>query len=164
MQFAIRPEIPADLSAIYQLNAAAFGRDAEARLVDALRANGALLLSLVAEADGELVGHIAFSSVVIDSEASPLVGVGLAPLAVAPMHQRHGAGSRLVKEGLRCLRTAGHCWCVVLGHANYYPRFGFVLARTHGIRWEKPIPRLTQTAIVRSLSVLYDTTRHCTNN
>ena len=140
MQLAIRPEIPADIPAIYQLNAAAFGSDAEARLVDALRANGALLLSLVAEADGELVGHIAFSPVVIDSEESSLVGVGLAPLAVAPLHQRQGAGSKLVEEGLRRLRSAGHRWCVVLGHADYYPRFGFVLARTHGIRWEKPVP------------------------
>jgi putative acetyltransferase len=137
---AIRSEIPADIPAIYQLNAAAFHSDAEARLVDALRANGALLLSLVAEADGELVGHIGFSPVVIDSQASLLVGVGLAPLAVAPRHQRQGVGGKLIEEGLRRLRTAGHRWCVVLGHANYYPRYGFVLARTHGIRWEKPVP------------------------
>lgn len=140
MPLSIRTEDPADVPAIYQLNAAAFKGDAEARLVGALRTNGALLLSLVAEADGELVGHISFSPVVIDSEASSLVGVGLAPLAVAPRHQRHGVGSKLVEEGLRCLRAAGHRWCVVLGHANYYPRFGFVLARTHRIRWEKPVP------------------------
>jgi len=70
VQLAIRSELPADTPAIYQLHAAAFHSDAEARLVGALRTNGALLLSLVAEADGELVGHIAFSAVVIDSEAS----------------------------------------------------------------------------------------------
>lgn len=140
MRLAIRSEVPADIPVIYQLTAAAFNSDAEARLVGALRASGALLLSLVAEADGELVGHIAFSPVVIDAEGSSLVGVGLAPLAVAPMHQRQGVGGKLVEEGLRRLRHAGHRWCVVLGHANYYPRYGFVLARTHGIRWEKPVP------------------------
>lgn len=140
MQLAIRLEVPADIPAIYQLHAAAFKSDAEARLVGALRTNGALLLSLVAEADGELVGHIAFSAVVIDSEASSQVGVGLAPLAVAPMHQRQGVGGKLVEEGLRRLRSTGHRWCVVLGHAHYYPRYGFVLAKTYGIRWEKPVP------------------------
>jgi len=136
----IRSEVPADIPTVFQINAAAFDSEAEAWLVDALRASGALLLSLVAEAGGELVGHIAFSPVVIDSAASSLAGVGLAPMAVAPRYQRQGIGTLLVEEGLRRLRTAGHRWCVVLGHANYYPRYGFVLAKTHGIRWEKPVP------------------------
>lgn len=88
----------------------------------------------------DLEGTIGFSPVVIDSQASLLVGVGLAPLAVAPRHQRKGIGGKLIEEGLRRLRSAGHRWCVVLGHADYYLRYGFVLARTHGIRWEKPVP------------------------
>lgn len=56
------------------------------------------------------------------------------------MHQRQGVGGKLVEEGLRRLRSTGHRWCVVLGHAHYYPRYGFVLAKTYGIRWEKPVP------------------------
>ena len=140
MRIEIREETPGDVAAIYALNASAFETDAEARLVDALRANNGLSLSLVASADGEVVGHIAFSLVVIESETRTVHGLGLAPMAVSPAHQRRGIGGRLIDEGLRRLRATGHPLCVVLGHANYYPRHGFVRASTHGIRWEKPVP------------------------
>jgi putative acetyltransferase len=136
----IREEAPEDAAAIHELNASAFETDAEAQLVDALRAAGALTLSLVAEVDGEIVGHIAFSPVVVDSAGQSSAGVGLAPMAVAPPYQRRGIGGRLVGEGLRRLRDAGHRFCVVLGHAEYYPRHGFVRASKHGIRWERPVP------------------------
>lgn len=141
----IREERPADAHAIHAVNAAAFPTDAEARLVDALREHGGLLLSLVAEAEaeagGEIVGHIAFSPVTVTrADGSTAAGVGLAPMAVVPRLQRAGIGSRLVAEGLRRLREAGHRFCVVLGHPDYYPRFGFVPAATVGLRWERPVP------------------------
>lgn len=139
MTLTIREEVPADASAIHEVNVAAFETEAEAKLVDALRAAGALQLSLVAELDGRIVGHIAFSPVTVTEDRRSVDGVGLAPMAVLPAHQRTGIGGRLVAEGLRRLREAGHPFCVVLGHADYYPRHGFVRASAFGIRWEKPV-------------------------
>ncbi len=136
----IREEAPGDEAAIHRLNATAFETDAEARLVDALRAAGALTLSLVAEVDGEIVGHIAFSPVVVVSTQQTIDGLGLAPMAVAPAYRRRGIGARLVDDGLRRLRDAGHRLCVVLGHAEYYPRRGFMRASEIGVRWERPVP------------------------
>lgn len=140
MVIHVRAETPGDAAAIHALNLAAFGSDAEARLVDALRANGGLSVSLVAILEGAVVGHIAFSPVTIASEAHVVRGVGLAPMAVAPTHQRRGIGGRLIEEGLRGLRAMGVPFCVVLGHAAYYPRHGFERASARGIRWEKPAP------------------------
>lgn len=141
MKVSIRKETPADVLAIHRLNVAAFETAAEARLVDALRASGALTLSLVAEADADVVGHIAFSPVTVTSEEGEVAhGLGLAPMAVLPSHQRAGVGSQLVKEGLRWLRESGHGFCVVLGHADYYPRFGFAPASRFGLRWEIAVP------------------------
>lgn len=140
MSIELREEAPGDTAAIHALNAAAFETDAEARLVDALRTNGALRLSLVAVANGEVIGHVAFSPVVITSEARTAQGVGLGPMAVAAAHRRRGIGGRLIAEGLRRLRERGEPFCVVLGHADYYPRHGFERASQYGIRWEKPVP------------------------
>lgn len=137
----IREERPADRAAIHAVNAAAFETDAEARLVDALRAGGGLLLSLVAELGGELVGHIAFSPVTVTRpDGSLAAGVGLAPMAVVPRLQRAGIGGRLIAEGLRRLREAGHRLCVVVGHPAYYPRHGFVPAGPLGLAWDRPVP------------------------
>jgi putative acetyltransferase len=136
----IREEAPGDVAAIHRLNTAAFETEAEAKLVDALRAADVLLLSLVAEADGEIVGHIAFSPVVVDSAQSRSQGVGLAPMAVAPAYQRRGIGGRLIEDGLRRLRDARHRFCVVLGHPEYYARHGFKRASDYGLRWERPAP------------------------
>jgi putative acetyltransferase len=135
----LREETPADAQAIHHLNEAAFATDAEAHLVDALRNNGGLTLSLVAELDGEIVGHIAFSPVVVTrADGTTTSGVGLAPMAVAPTHQRRGIGARLIAEGIARLRADGRSFCVVLGHAEYYPRHGFSRASDFGIRWEHP--------------------------
>lgn len=136
MQLEVRREVPDDRAAIHALNAAVFPTDAEARLVDALRANGTLALSLVAVVEGAIVGHIAFSPVVIESEERVVHAIGLAPMGVAVSHQRTGIGARLIADGLQELRGEGHRVCVVLGHPAYYPRYGFVRAATHGIRWE----------------------------
>lgn len=135
MDFDIRDEARGDEAAVHALNASAFPTDAEARLVDALRMSGALTLSLVAIEAAAIVGHIAFSPVVVEAKGHVAHGVGLAPMAVAPSRQRRGVGGRLIAEGLR--RLQGHPFCVVLGHVDYYPRHGFVPARTHSLRWER---------------------------
>lgn len=134
---AIRRERPGDEPAIHRVNESAFGGRDEAAIVSALRANGAVTLSLVAEVDGTVVGHILFSPVSIDPAGA---AVGLAPMAVMPGHQRRGVGGRLVREGLELLRASGHGAVVVLGHPEYYPRFGFVRATRFGLRCEFECP------------------------
>ena len=136
----LREETAADVTAIATVNQAAFGRPDEALLVDALRIAGVLTLSLVALADDEVVGHIAFSPVTIAVARGTVTGIGLAPMAVAPAWQRRGVGARLINEGLDRLRAAGRQVVVVLGHPSYYPRFGFAPASRLGLRWEHPAP------------------------
>lgn len=125
MTSEIRAETASDIQAIWNLNRAAFGTDAEANLVDALRDGGYVDVSLVAEANGEIVGHILFSHLPIITDAQPVDTISLAPMAVHPSHQRHGIGSRLVEAGLDACRKRGHKIAVVLGHPDFYPRFGF---------------------------------------
>jgi putative acetyltransferase len=121
----IRPERPDDESAVRAVNEAAFGRSTEADLVDRLRLDGAVIVSLVAEQDGLLVGHVLFSRISIESAAGPLPSAALAPLAVLPANQRRGIGGRLVDFGLGSLRRQGERSVLVLGHPHYYQRFGF---------------------------------------
>jgi putative acetyltransferase len=125
LQAAVRAETPAELEAIREVNRQAFGQEDEARLVDALREGGHARLSLVAEERGRVVGHILFSDLPIDTQAGMLHVLALAPMAVLPSRQRQGIGSRLVREGLRLCAEAGHRVVVVVGHPDYYPRFGF---------------------------------------
>jgi predicted N-acetyltransferase YhbS len=132
----VREERARDVPSIHRVEAAAFPSDAEANIVDALRRNGALTLSLVAEVAGVVVGHVAFSPISIDTGKERRVGVGLAPLAVAPSHQRQGIGSLLIEEGLARLRMSGHKLCVVLGRNSYYQHHGFVRADARGLHWE----------------------------
>lgn len=132
----VRPEKSEDVPAIRIVNERAFGRPAEADLVDALRLNGKAAISLVAEDDGLIVGHILFSGVTIQSKGTDLKGIGLAPLAVIPERQNQRIGSTLTEQGLRRCREEGHPFVVVLGHPNYYPRFGFVPASRFGIKSE----------------------------
>ena len=135
----VRPEKPEDIPAIRVVNEQAFGRVAEADLVDALRQNGKATVSLVVEDNGRVVGHILFSPVTIrPNEAGEveLTGVGLAPMAVVPERQSQRIGSMLVEHALRRCREEDHPFVVVLGHPNYYPRFGFVPAGRFGIKSE----------------------------
>lgn len=140
MQVTVREERPEDRTAIHHLNREAFGQDAEADLVDRLRASGKATLSLVAEQDGLVVGHILFSPVTIESAAGDVTIQGLAPMAVLPSHHKQGIGSLLVERAVAMLRASGHRGVVVLGHPEYYPRFGFVPASTFGIRSEYNAP------------------------
>lgn len=130
----IRPESPGDIRAISELTTAAFtgaphSDGTEAQIVERLRESGALLLSLVAESDTRIVGHIAFSPVTIGDHHDGWVGLG--PVSVAPDIQNAGVGASLIKAGLAQVRAMGHGGCVVLGDPGYYSRFGF--ATTPGI-------------------------------
>jgi putative acetyltransferase len=136
----IRREQPEDIAAIHELHEVAFGRPAEADLVDALRARSKATLSLVAVEDDRIVGHILFSPVTINSAERTFSAVGLAPIAVLPERQRRGIGSQLVSAGLLECRNAGYDCVVVLGHPTYYPRFGFVPASRYGLRSEYEVP------------------------
>lgn len=137
---SIRPETAFDVPAIYQVNKLAFGRDSEAQLVNRLRQNGAITLSWVAERDGEIVGHILFSPVTVTAEDEVWTAVALGPMAVMPACHRQGIGSSLIRAALLYLRESGQDVVFVLGHADYYPRFGFKPTRPFGIRWEVDVP------------------------
>ena len=132
MSIEIREERPDDVAAVRDLNRRAFGQDQESNIVDALRANGAALLSLVATVDDRVVGHIMYSPLSVGD----VNGAALGPMAVIPERQRQGIGSKLVEAGNRKLKDAGCPFIIVVGHADYYPRFGFTPASEHGIKCE----------------------------
>lgn len=154
----IRAEAPGDYEAVRRVNESAFARPQEAALVDALRAAARPHVSLVAAAAGRVVGHIFFSPVTIEPDGasivaggggddrggdgdSPPAAMGLAPMAVAPERQRRGVGSQLVRAGLEhCRRHALGAAVFVLGHPDYYPRFGFTPAAARGFRCEYDVP------------------------
>jgi len=140
MRVLIRNEQPQDIVAIHDVNEKAFEETLEARLIDLLRANDAVTLSLVAVVDDQIVGHILFTPVRLETGDRHLDGVGLGPMAVSPDFQRRGIGSKLVSEGLLKLRELGVSFVVVVGHPEYYPRFGFVPASRFriGCEWEVP--------------------------
>jgi putative acetyltransferase len=132
----IRAERPSDVALVRDVNRLAFEQDQEANLVDALRSNGAVLLSLVAVIDDAMVGHILYSPAFIGA----VEGAGLAPMAVLPGHQRQGIGSQLVEAGNARLRRLGCPFIIVLGHPGFYPRFGFRPARPMDITCEWDVP------------------------
>ena len=136
----VRPETPADVEAVRGVNAAAFGRPDEGRVVDALREHAALCVSLVAVEGGRVSGHIAFSLATLGEAAGPVAIAALGPMAVMPDRQRLGIGSALVRAGLDACRRLGHEVVVVLGHPAFYPRFGFVTARPLGVTCDYPVP------------------------
>lgn len=116
-----------DLGAIRAVNDAAFGGTAESELIDRLRADDLVIASLVAVEYGEIVAHILFSEleVVSNDHKTSIRAAALAPMAVAPTHQRLGIGSELVRQGLEKCKENGVEAVIVLGHKNFYPRFGF---------------------------------------
>jgi putative acetyltransferase len=127
MSIRIRLETPADAQTIETVTACAFRNTphtshTEQHIVNALRRAGKLAISLVAETDGSVIGHVAISPVSISDGASGWFGLG--PVSVLPQHQRRGVGSQLVREAIRLLRDAGAAGCVVLGEPEYYSRFG----------------------------------------
>lgn len=136
----IRAERPADAQAVDAVNRLAFAGPGEAALVAELRRLGASEVSLVAEGEEGIAGHILFSRVTIEDPRFAGTAVGLAPMAVLPAHQRRGIGGALVRAGLASCRELGHGAAVVLGHPEYYPRFGFRPAHELGLRSVYPVP------------------------
>ncbi|KPA20598.1 hypothetical protein shim_32010 [Shimia sp. SK013] len=123
----IRPETPGDITAIRDLTDAAFGQPDEARLVDLLRENGDAAISLVAEDAGHIIGHVMFSPM-----AAPIRALGLAPVSVAPDHQKQGIGAQLIRRGLSQAQMDGWQASFVLGNPDYYTRFGYAVDTAKG--------------------------------
>jgi putative acetyltransferase len=138
----VRAESAADAPAIRELHEQAFGGPEEARLVDLLRGSPAYVpeLSLVAERDGCVVGHVLFSRIAVDVDGHEVELLALAPVAVLPSFQRQGIGSRMIREGLARAAALGYRGVAVLGHPSYYPRFGFRPAREWNLKlpWDTP--------------------------
>lgn len=132
----IRFEIRSDYETVQKVNQLAFGRPDEAALVNALRSQAAPYVSLIAERELEIIGHIFFSPVSIENSGPIQLAFGLAPMAVTPEHQRRGVGSLLVTEGLKECKRLGGDLVVVVGHSHYYPRFGFRPAVQFGLTCE----------------------------
>lgn len=132
--FSFRHERGADTPAIRGVHEAAFGRADEADLVDALRRGGGLAVSVVAEVDGAIRGHVAFSPVTIGSGDDAATALALAPMAVAPEWQRRGVGSGMARWALDACRRLKHRVVIVLGDPEYYRRFGFERADAFGVR------------------------------
>ncbi|WP_371574814.1 GNAT family N-acetyltransferase [Streptomyces sp. NBC_01314] len=157
-----RPETSADREQVYGVNASAFGTDAEAGLVDALREDpGAWLpgLSYVAEAaDGTIAAYALITRCHVDE----VPALALAPVAVLPEQQRQGAGAAVVRAALEAARACGERLVLVLGHPEYYPRFGFVRASEYGIRPGFDVPDAAMMALVLdgSTSVASGTIRY----
>jgi len=135
MEINIRNEETKDIEQVREILRATFPSDAESKLVDALRANGKAIISLVAVNGDQVLGHILFSPV-STTPPSEARGIGLAPVAVQPNVQVRGIGSQLIREGLRLCQELGYDYCVVLGGPKYYQRFGFERASQFSVQNE----------------------------
>lgn len=135
MDPVIRPEEPDDFPAVREVNLAAFDTATEADLADAMREAPEYVpeLSLIAELDGQIVGHALFSEVTVEQKTGELRALSLGPIAVLPEYQRNGIGSAMIEHGHRRARELGYPFVVLIGHPWYYPRFGYVPAREHGL-------------------------------
>jgi putative acetyltransferase len=135
MKISIRPERPEDYPAVRDVNLAAFETAEEADVVDAMRETPEYIpnLSLVAETDQGIVGHIMISEVTIEQENGELTALSLGPIAVLPEHQNKGIGSQLIEAGHQRAKEMGYPFITLIGHPWYYPRFGYVQARQHGL-------------------------------
>jgi putative acetyltransferase len=129
----VRAEKDGDAEAVRAVHEAAFGGPVEADIVDALRRDCPQCVSLVATEGGDVVGHVLFSPVTVGGGGDAPAGMGLGPMAVLAAFQRRGIGSRLVRAGIAALKDAGCPFIIVLGHPDYYPRFGFVPASARGL-------------------------------
>jgi putative acetyltransferase len=136
----IRAEQPSDVKAIYDVEEQAFGRPLEAGMVDALRDHGKVVLSLVAEHDGEIVGHVLFSWTTIETGSGSVREASLGPIGVLPRLQGRGIGGAMIREGLSRCRDLGFGAVFLLGNPAYYGRFGFRPARLLGITYYQGIP------------------------
>jgi len=134
----VRSEAIEARSDVHSVHRAAFGRADEADLVDSLREEGVVLVTLVAEVEKQIVGHILFSRMWIETDSGSIPAVALAPLSVLPEYQRQGIGGELIRNGLDLLNERGERIVMVLGHPGYYPRFGFSTRAARSL--ENPFP------------------------
>ena len=140
--YIIRPELPEDASAIFEVHFQAFAQDGESRLVNALRADGDINpeLSLVAVHGNRIIGHILLCPIAIISDSAETPALSLATLGVHQDYQCMGIGGSLIEAGLEECRRLGHRIVIVVGHPGYYPRFGFTVAKEAGISAPFPCP------------------------
>jgi putative acetyltransferase len=153
MLIEIRQEIPSDIPAVYEVNQSAFGQDNEARLVDLLRKSNAYIpeLSLVATADNQIAGHILFTKIkIVNEKGTEFDSLALAPLAVRKDLQNKGIGGQLIRYGLNKAKELGHRSVIVLGHAHYYPKFGFVPAE----KWRINAPFKTAANVFMAIELI----------
>lgn len=137
----IRTETPKDYKAIYEINHLAFKQENESQLIGKLRASNSFIqeLSLVAEEDGKIIGHILFSKIKIIGDQT-YESIALAPMSVHPDLQKKGIGSQLVTTGLQKVKEVGFEHVIVLGHKDYYPKFGFQKASDWNVRCPFEVP------------------------
>jgi len=142
MDITIKEEQASDYQRVYEVNRLAFQQEDESRLIEKIRAgqNYVPRLSLVAEIDDKIVGHILFSKLKIISDDLTYESLALAPMAVIPGYQKMRIGSRLVEDGLKRAEELGFKSVIVLGHPEYYPRFGFSKASKWGIKCPFEVP------------------------
>jgi putative acetyltransferase len=133
-------EKPGDEGLIRYVNEQAFSRADEANLVDALRKRNALVLSMIALEDSQIVGHIAFTEVMLCNSDCEFRAIGLGPMSVLPSYQRRGIGTQLIRAALDRCRQLGHEIVVVVGYPEFYSRFGFVPAKPRGLECEFDVP------------------------
>lgn len=136
----IRKEQSADITRIREINIQAFDQSEEADLVDRLRERCKDILELVAVCDNEVIGHILFSPATIEYQGRTIAGAALGLMAVMPRYQRRGIGTKLVKDGVLRLQEKSCPFLVVIGHPEYYPRFGFRPASQYGIQSDWDVP------------------------
>jgi len=135
LKFTIQEETEQNLQGIRLVHRLAFQRDDEAEVVDRLRENCPVFISLVAKIGDKVIGHVLFTPArLIQNQGWSIEGLGLAPLAVLPEYQIQGVGTGLCVEGLTRAALSEFPFVVVLGDSAYYPRFGFKKASTFGIR------------------------------
>ncbi|MCG8514774.1 MAG: N-acetyltransferase [Halanaerobiales bacterium] len=130
----IREERREDYQAVRDVNNQAFNQPQEGMIIEKIRESGVEILSLVAIIDNKIVGHIFFSPVRMEEQATLKDGMGLAPMAVLPDYQQQGIGSKLIKEGIQRLKLKSVPYIIVLGHKDYYPKFGFETASKYGLK------------------------------
>jgi putative acetyltransferase len=149
MEINIRKEQTTDFDQVRLINDKAFKQEAEGILIDKLRATGAFIpdLSLVAESNGQVIGHILFTHIKVVKGAKVAKSLALAPMSVLPEYQGQGIGSKLVKKGLERAKELGYASVIVLGHEHYYPKFGFQKASQWNISAPFPVPDAAFMAI-----------------
>ena len=130
----IRKEEERDFVSIKMINDLAFCQSQEGNVINKVRESDTHALSMVAELDDKIVGHIFYSTAIIECNNEMIIGMGLAPMSVLPEYQKQGIGKKLINESLKILKKEAVPFIIVLGHENYYPKFGFEIASKYGIK------------------------------